>query len=133
MNDGLRQESRRAIIRILAGNPRVERAVLFGSRAMGRFRPESDIDLALFGEALSLGDLLRLSVAIDGLPIPQRVDLLRVHGIVNRELLRHIETDGLPWFVRDQRPGSFLEVPPFRDGADPGTSPAVPRLSEPAE
>jgi len=32
---------------ILTANPRVERVVLFGSRAMGTHTPESDIDLAL--------------------------------------------------------------------------------------
>ena len=37
------------VIDVLRQHPEVERAVLFGSRAKGRARPNSDIDVALFG------------------------------------------------------------------------------------
>ena len=39
MTDGLKERHRRAVIDIIATNARVERAVLFGSRATGTFRP----------------------------------------------------------------------------------------------
>ena len=42
MNDGLKDRHRREVIDILAAHPGVEKAVLFGSRAMGTFTPESD-------------------------------------------------------------------------------------------
>ena len=39
MTDGLKERHRKAVIDIIAANARVERAVLFGSRTTGTFRP----------------------------------------------------------------------------------------------
>ncbi len=72
MTDGLKAKYRAAIIRILSANERVERAVLFGSRAMETFTPASDVDIALFGAGLTLTDQARFAAAIDELPMAQR-------------------------------------------------------------
>ena len=48
MNHGLSATVVAAINRVLARCPEVERAVLYGSRAKGNFKPGSDIDLTLF-------------------------------------------------------------------------------------
>jgi uncharacterized protein len=61
MNDGLKDAHRAIIIGILSANPRVERAVLFGSRATGAFVSGSDVDIALFGDALTLDDQAELT------------------------------------------------------------------------
>ena len=53
MTDGLKDEHREAIIAAIAANDRVERAVLFGSRATGTNTVSSDVDIALFGERLT--------------------------------------------------------------------------------
>ncbi|MEB3362276.1 MAG: nucleotidyltransferase domain-containing protein [Synechococcaceae cyanobacterium] len=37
-----------AIQQVLAAHPEVEQAILYGSRALGRHRPASDIDLSRF-------------------------------------------------------------------------------------
>ena len=47
MTDGLKDAHREAIIAVLAANERVERAVLFGSRATGTNTVSSDVDIAL--------------------------------------------------------------------------------------
>ena len=107
MNDGLKDRHRRAIIDILAAHPGVERAVLFGSRAMGTFTAASDVDIALFGDSLTLDDQARLARKIDELTIPQRVDLLRYHTIKNKKLREHIRKHGVEWFRRD-KPGKTL-------------------------
>jgi predicted nucleotidyltransferase len=101
---------RKAIIEIISACPRVERAVLFGSRAMGTFTTTSDVDIALFGDSLSLDDQARLARKIDELPIPQRVDLLRYHTIRDKKLRAHIRKHGVEWFRRD-KPGN-TPVPP---------------------
>lgn len=97
MTDGLKERHRRAIIDVLSANERVERIVLFGSRAKGAFRTTSDIDIALFGDRLTLTDHARLAAAVDKLPVPQRVDLLPRKSLTNEDLARHIETDGVEW------------------------------------
>lgn len=100
MNDGLKDVHRAAIIDILSANPRVERVVLFGSRAMGTFTPGSDVDIALFGDALTLDDQAKLTEKVGESSLPQQVDLLLPHRTKSRKLLDHIERDGVEWFCR---------------------------------
>ena len=106
MTDGLKSEHRRAIIETLSANPKVERIVLFGSRAMGTFTPTSDIDLALFGDDLTLSDQAALAEAMAELSIPQRVDILIHHRIENRALREHIRKHGVEWFMRRRAAGT---------------------------
>ena len=49
MTGGLKDAHREAIIAVIEANERVERAVLFGSRATGTNTVTSDVDIALFG------------------------------------------------------------------------------------
>ena len=103
MTDGLKAKYRAAIIDILAANERVERAVLFGSRAMETFTPTSDVDIALFGNNLTLTDQANLATAIDELPMAQRVDLLLHKTVDNDALRKHIEQHGVEWYRRQAR------------------------------
>ena len=100
MTDGLKEKHRRGIIDILSANERVERVVLFGSRSMGTFTMTSDVDIALFGDQLTLTDHAKLAEAIDRLSVPQQVDILLHKSIKNKQLLRHIEKHGVEWWRR---------------------------------
>ena len=100
MTDGLKERYRSAIRGVLSSNRRVERAVLFGSRAKGGFRSASDVDLALVGDSLTLRDQFDLAVAMEELTVPQRVDLHLHHAIVDPALLEEIERHGIEWYKR---------------------------------
>jgi type I restriction enzyme, S subunit len=102
MTDGLKEKHRKAIIEILAANERVQRVFLFGSRAMRTHTTTSDVDLALYGDNLTLIDQAHLSAAIDNLPMAQRVDLLLYNKIDNEKLKEHIERYGQEWFRRSR-------------------------------
>ncbi len=102
MNDGLKDKYRQTLIDILAANPRVERVVLLGSRAMGTHSPESDIDLALYGDNLTFDDLSKLNARIEETNIPQQVDLVLAHDIDNKKLMVHIREHGVEWFRREE-------------------------------
>ena len=54
-----------AIQAVLASHPQVERAVLYGSRALVRQREASDIDLTLIGSDLNNATLARIDVIYD--------------------------------------------------------------------
>lgn len=110
MTDGLKPKHRDAIIEKLSSSPKVERIVLFGSRAMGTFTPTSDVDIALFGDNLTLGDQAALSEIISELSIPQRVDLLVHHRIENQALLEHIRKHGIEWYSRNPSPCETSEM-----------------------
>ncbi len=103
MTDGLKDAHRAAIIATIAANDRVERAVLFGSRATGTNTMSSDVDIALFGERLTLTDQARIVAALDEIPMAQSVDLLLCDSIRNLTLLEHIRNVGVEWYLRTRR------------------------------
>ena len=102
MTDGLRDVHRTAIVDLLRANQRVERAVLFGSRAMQTFTDGSDVDIALFGKSLTTSDLARLAAAMEQLTIPQRVDLLLHDRVEDAKLRKHVQQDGIELYRRQQ-------------------------------
>jgi type I restriction enzyme S subunit len=102
MTDGLKPAHRQAIIDALAANPKVERIVLFGSRATGTFTLTSDVDLALFGDDLTLSDQAALAKAVAELSVPQRVDILIYHRIESQALREEICKHGVEWFARER-------------------------------
>ena len=82
---------------------RVERAVLFGSRATGTNTVSSDVDIALFGNQLTLTDQARLVAALDEIPMAQSVDLILYDSIRSRTLQEHIRDHGIEWYARPTR------------------------------
>ena len=108
MMDGLKDAHREAIIAEIAANKRVERAVLFGSRATGTNTVSSDVDIALFGDRLTLADQALLADRLDKIPMAQSVDLVLYDSIFNRALRKHIRHDGIEWF---SRPSSLMADP----------------------
>lgn len=104
MMDGLKDVHREAVIATIAANERVERAVLFGSRATGTNTVSSDVDIALFGERLTMTDQARLAAALDEIPMAQSVDLLLYNSIRDRTLREHIRRRGVELYARPSPP-----------------------------
>ncbi len=102
MTVALKNQHQTAIISILAGNKHVERAVLFGFRAMGTNTVTSDVDIALFGKRLTLTDQARLVAAVDQIPMAQSVDLILFDLLQNKALKNHILTNGIEWYQRGE-------------------------------
>ena len=91
---GLPPLANQRLLQLLQGCLRVEAVVLFGSRAMGRHRDGSDVDLCLVGEAITHADRLQLMHAIDELLLPWQVDLALQHALPP-ELLDQINRVGI--------------------------------------
>lgn len=100
MTGGIKDIHREAIIAEIAANDRVERAVLFGSRATGTNTVTSDVDIALFGNQLTRTDQVRLAAALEEIPMAQTVDLVLYDSIRNKELESHIRRHGIEWYAR---------------------------------
>jgi len=98
----------------LADVPEVEQATLYGSRALGRFRPGSDIDLTLSGADLTPRHLARLDTALDDLLLPWRFDLSLHASLTSPALLEHIERVGKVFY---QRPTAAPVDAPCPSGA----------------
>ena len=78
---GIPEPSCQRLTAVLLQQPGLEQVWLFGSRAMGRHRPGSDLDLCLIGDAITHQDRLRLMHAIDELLLPWSVDLALWHEL----------------------------------------------------
>lgn len=90
------RSSQQALLGQLTSVSGLQAIWLFGSRAMERYQPGSDIDLCLdlaSDQALSHSDRLRLMAAIDDLLLPWTVDLALRHEIP-AELNAHVQRVG---------------------------------------
>lgn len=86
---------------VMQKHPEVEECIIYGSRAKGNFRNNSDIDLTLKGTALTFSDLLRIESELDDLLLPFQIDLSLFDKIDNRELLDHIERVGKTFYLKE--------------------------------
>jgi predicted nucleotidyltransferase len=98
---GLKKTTIQQIQSILAGHPQVEKAVLYGSRAKGNFKPGSDIDLTLLGEDLTLDVLNRIMDEIDDLLLPYIFDLSIFNNIRDPDMIDHIQRVGVVFYERE--------------------------------
>jgi predicted nucleotidyltransferase len=92
---GLPAQASQQLVHTLAEHPGVKQIWLFGSRAMGRARAGSDIDLALEGPQLNHHDLLQLMNQVDELLLAWKVDLSLRHQLPP-ELEAHLQRVGIP-------------------------------------
>ena len=93
---GIPAASQQALLERLTRVSGLEAIWLFGSRALERYQPGSDIDLCLdltSNQTLSHSDRLRLMAAIDDLLLPWTVDLALRHEIP-AELNAHVQRVG---------------------------------------
>ena len=90
---GLPERAQQNLMGLFDSSPRFQEVWLYGSRAMGRERPGSDVDLCLTGETLGHGDLLQMMVTVDDLLLPWKVDLVLRHQLPD-DLLGHINRVG---------------------------------------
>jgi predicted nucleotidyltransferase len=82
----------------------IDKLVLFGSRAMGNFKPGSDIDLSCSGKDISRETISKLHHQLnEELPIPYFVDVLAYNTISNRALKTHIAQHGVEIYVKDRK------------------------------
>ena len=92
---GLPDDVAARILERLTERPAIQRVVLYGSRALGRQRSGSDIDLCLDAPDMDLAELMVLGAQLDDLLLPWRIDLQLRHLIRHPGLLEHIDRVGI--------------------------------------
>ncbi len=100
MKYGLSENVQRVIRSVFEKQPKVEKAILYGSRAIGNYKNGSDIDLMLEGDQLRLEDLLSIMVQLDNLDLPYKFDISDRKSIQNDALLEHIERVGTIFYSK---------------------------------
>jgi len=100
MNHGLPAATVAAIRGVLARFAAVEKAVLYGSRAKGTFKPGSDIDLTLQGKDLTTATLGAIADELDDLLLPYQIDVSIYHRIDHDGLRAHIKRVGRVFYEK---------------------------------
>ncbi len=96
MNCGLKKQDVEYILSALRSFSVIEQATIFGSRAMGNYKPGSDVDIAVKGKNITDTTVSRLSSLLnEELPLPYFFDVVHYESIENKELKRHIDAFGL--------------------------------------
>lgn len=91
---GLEREDIQKISQVFKNHAAIEKVILYGSRAKGNYRHNSDIDLTLVGPELSFSELLEIEAELDDLLLPYKIDLSIYHKIENQDLVAHIDRVG---------------------------------------
>ncbi len=99
MSFGLSTAEIEQIREIFRQHTEVRRVDIYGSRAMGNYRNNSDIDFALWGDIdeLSLG---AIKEKLEALPLPYLFDLTIYENISHQPLKEHIDQYGKPFYSR---------------------------------
>jgi len=100
MTFGLEQHIIDKIISVFEANTKVDKAYVFGSRAKGNYRPDSDIDIAIKGIDITLDDILKMSVAFEDKGIKNKIDLIDYTSIKEPALQEHIDRVGIEFYSR---------------------------------
>jgi uncharacterized protein len=100
---GLKEEDIESIISILQQHPKVDQALVFGSRAKGNYYPGSDVDIALKGATLNFNTTSHISYLLnEETQMPYKFDVLNYQTITNVELIRHIDKIGIVIFDKEK-------------------------------
>lgn len=100
MDCGLPPAAIARIQEVLARFPNIDKAVLYGSRAMGTYKTGSDIDLTLYGATLTMQNLAAISSELDDLLLPYTMDLSLFAMLNNADLREHIGRVGKVFYAR---------------------------------
>ncbi|HEY5593314.1 MAG TPA: restriction endonuclease subunit S [Paludibacter sp.] len=98
MKFGLEVQVIENIISVLEQHPKVDKGFVFGSRAKGNYRPDSDIDIAIKGNEITTDDIIAISVAIETIGITHKFDLIDYNSIKEPALKEHIDRVGIVFY-----------------------------------
>jgi uncharacterized protein len=91
---GIPETALRLMTGIFDRHPEISAVKLFGSRAKGTHRPQSDVDLAIWGSVDALG-AESIARELDELALPLRFEVQAFEHIGHGALREHIERVGI--------------------------------------
>lgn len=97
---GLTQSDIDYIQQVLHQYAEVEKVVIYGSRAMGNYKPGSDVDIALMGN-VSLTTVMDIAAKLNECNcLPYKFDIVGYNMISHQPLLDHIHQYGVCFYTR---------------------------------
>jgi predicted nucleotidyltransferase len=108
MKYGLSLDNIAKINAIFERYPQIDEILIYGSRAKGDFRYNSDIDLTIKGEDLDINLLHAIKDELDNLMLPYTIDISIYNEIDNLSLKEHIDRVAKIFFERSYSPSSSI-------------------------
>jgi predicted nucleotidyltransferase len=106
MRFGLSGEDLEILKGLFRDYPGVEKVILYGSRAMGTYRPGSDIDITLIaGGSFSYNDFLHLKGDLAESDLPYFVDVSLFSLLTSQHFIEHIQRVGKILYDRADEQG----------------------------
>ena len=94
MTLGLSGKELDAMILVFKQFSGIQEAILFGSRAMGTFKPGSDVDIALKGR-ITIQDVASVKALLEEeSPLPYTFDVVDYHTLETLTLKEHVDRHG---------------------------------------
>ena len=101
MKYGLSDKQIEEIVKIIDTYKEVEKALVFGSRATGRYKNGSDVDIAIFGEKADTGLASKIKFYLEEETyLPYFFDVIAYNSLQSEELKKHIDTYGKVLYKR---------------------------------
>ena len=104
MKFGLKDYIIEKIQTIFIKYPKLEKVIIYGSRAKGNYRNGSDIDITLKGNGLDLEIQNKIALEIDDLYLPYKFDISIFKQIDNQNLKDHIKRVGKVFYEKSEIP-----------------------------
>ena len=99
MKFGMTDKSFTIFLSALHEFPEIESAEIFGSRAIGNYKPGSDVDVVLKGNEVTSITVSKLtSMLNERLPLPYLFDVVNYTDVDNLSLKNHIDRYALTVF-----------------------------------
>lgn len=92
-NFGLKSSIIKSLKTIFESNPKIERVLIYGSRAKGNYYKGSDIDLVIIAPEMSFSEYLRLYSKLEELNIPYQIDVTK-YDLLENKIQEHINRVG---------------------------------------
>ncbi len=79
----------------------VEKAIIFGSRAIGNYKKGSDVDLAIIGDNVNRSIMYKIEDYLNEVyPLPYFFDIIQYNEITNENLINHINNEGKIIYIK---------------------------------
>jgi predicted nucleotidyltransferase len=103
MKFGLKDTAINQIVNVFSSIPQIEEAIIFGSRAIGTYKPFSDIDITLKGDKITHKELNYVIMALDDTTLPYTFDISLYKQIDNPDLIEHIKRVGKLLYSKSEK------------------------------
>jgi len=94
MKFGLKEEQLQSIVEVIRKVEKIEKAIIFGSRARGDYQKTSDIDIAIYAPEISSLELNLLRDELEQLDIIYKIDVVDFFNISKQGLIENIKEEG---------------------------------------